>query len=260
MVKYLFNYLENITQMLNKADKVLLFLDYDGTLAPFKNRPNDVITSNKVRNVIQRLLKVQKYKVIIVTGRRLIDIKQLLNLEGISYAALHGMNIALDNGNTHNWKPDKDIRPILNQIKSIVMDEFSEEKDIFLENKEYSLAFHYRMVKTDNTNAYIQKFLNIVKTVDTDRCLNILKGSKVIEIRPKGWHKGKSVEFILKLFSEQINILPVYIGDDITDEDAFRSIGNEGITIYVSNNSKQLTTARYYLKNPHEVLNFLDLL
>ncbi|HUS99839.1 MAG TPA: trehalose-phosphatase, partial [Candidatus Thermoplasmatota archaeon] len=76
--------------------------------------------------------------------------------------------------------------------------------------------------------------------------------------RPKGWNKGKGIELFLARFTAVKNILPLYIGDDITDEDAFRFLGKRGITIYVANTSKRKTSARYWVKNPNEVCSFLQ--
>jgi trehalose 6-phosphate phosphatase len=98
--------------------------------------------------------------------------------------------------------------------------------------------------------------LKIVKTVGNDKSLELMHGEKVVEIRPKGWNKGKAVELIYINYASK-NVLPVYIGDDTTDEDAFQVIGNQGISIFVKNDSNRSTIANYWLKNPDDVLKFL---
>jgi len=123
-----------------------------------------------------------------------------------------------------------------------------------------TLAFHYRMVEKEKSQEMIDKFLNLVNKVGNPNSIDVLHGSKVVEIRPKGWNKGKAVELILKKVSKNKNFLPIYIGDDTTDEDAFNSIGNKGITIFVENDEERSTSAQYSLKNPNEVLDFLKMI
>jgi len=260
MGNYLLNHISRVSNAINKAENVALFLDYDGTLVFFEDRPQDVVTSNEVKAVIKHILQNEKFYVFIVTGRTLDEIKKLLDIGGLSYAALHGLDIVLQNGKNYNLQERKDFRSILNQIKKYSEDEFKNEKGVYLEDKELTLAFHYRMVEKEKSQEMIDKFLNLVNKVGNPNSIDVLHGSKVVEIRPKGWNKGKAVELILKKVSKNKNFLPIYIGDDTTDEDAFNSIGSKGITIFVENNEERSTSAQYSLKNPNEVLDFLKMI
>ncbi len=256
MPEYLLDYLYQISDRMNKADEIYLFLDYDGTLVSFKNRPQDVVTSEEVKTIITHLLQNQKFTIIIVTGRTLYEIKQLLDIDGLSFAALHGLQIKLSNGMNYNWKPMNNLRKILKNIKKFAEKKFQNEKGIILEDKEFTLALHYRMLNKEKIKDVVERFIEIVKVKDTNNKLDILHGSKVVEVRPAGWNKGKALELIS---SNRIskNVLPIYIGDDTTDEDAFSYINNQGITIFVSNDTNRSTTAQYWLKDPDDVLKFL---
>ena len=260
MPEYLLNHLHQISNRVKEADEVLLFLDYDGTLVSFKNRPQDVVTSDEVKTVINSLLQNQKYTVIIVTGRTFNEIKQLLDIDRLSFAALHGLQIELSNGKNYIWKPKDNIRKILENIKKLTEDKFQNEKGIYLEDKELALAFHYRMLAEGKIQDVLKRFIKIIKTVDTSNCLDILHGAKVVEIRPAGWDKGKAVELIMNKVAKSKNLLALYIGDDATDEDAFEQIEKQGITVFVANKTNRSTSAKYWLKDTDDVFMFLGYL
>ena len=256
MPEYLFDHIQRVFTKIGESDEILLLLDYDGTLVSFRNRPQDVVTCDKVKTVLTSLLQNQKFTVVIVSGRMLHEIKQLLDIDGLSFAALHGLQIELVKGISYNRQPDNNLRSILEKIKESALYKFKDEKGVYIEDKKFTLAFHYRLLDEEKIDDAIYKFSKIVKTVDVDKSLELLHGAKVVEIRPKGWDKGKAVELIYTSDASK-NVLPVYIGDDTTDEDAFRAIGNQGITVFVSNNSSQSTAAQYWLKDPDDVFKFL---
>lgn len=257
MSEYLFDHSNKVFEIIKKSDKILLFLDYDGTLVSFKDKPNEVSTSNKMRIILKKLIQDPKFIVFIVSGRTLRDIKSLLNIEGLSFAALHGLQIEFSDGKNFSWKPAENAQPFLDKIKEEVLYDFKDEEGVYIEDKELTLAFHYRLLPENKIKDATRRFIEIVKKIDKNSSLEIINGAKVVEIRPKGWNKGKATENILKKVGEGKNPLPIYIGDDATDEDAFNHLENHGITIFVSNNSKKSTAAHYWLKNPDDVFTFL---
>lgn len=257
MPEYLFDHTQEIFESIEQADETVLFLDYDGTLVSFKDKPTEVITPAKVRTVLKKLIQIPTFTVFIVSGRTLHEIKNLLDIEGLSFAALHGLQIELSDGKSFSWKTAERAKPFLEKIKEKALYEFKNEKGIYIEDKEFTLAFHYRLLPEKKIKEATEKFIKTVEKIDKENMLEIIRGSKVVEARPKGWHKGKATEHILNNIG-YTNIFPVYIGDDTTDEDAFRYIGNHGLTIFVSNNSKKSSSAQYWLKNPDDVLLFLE--
>jgi len=258
MSYYLFNRSSEIIERINKSAETFLFLDYDGTLVPFKDRAQDVETPDEVKSVLNILQKHPKFKLFIISGRTLNEIKKLLDFYGLSFAALHGLQIELSNGKKFFWEQAENIRPILEEIKEKTLKDFKNEKGINIEDKRYTLAFHYRLLPNKNIKRNIEKFENIVKLIDTKKMLDFIYGEKVVEIRPKGWDKGKAVTEILDNIAKSDNYLPIYIGDDTTDEDAFREIGKKGITIFIANKTNKPTAAKYWLKDTNDVLTFLE--
>lgn len=257
MPKYLFDRKHEIVEAIENADQVLLFLDYDGTLVSFKDKPNDVTTTKSVKNVLRKLIKNPKFSIFMITGRELNDIKNLLDAEGASFAALHGLQMEISDGKKFVWPNAEKSRLFLEEIKEDVFSEFKGEKGIYIEDKELTLAFHYRLLPKEKIKDAAKRFREIVKKRDDKNMLEVIKGAELLEVRPKGWNKGKATEFLLKKFAKNKNSIPIYIGDDTTDEDAFDFLKNHGMTIFVSNDSGKSTSAQYWVKNPDEVLIFL---
>lgn len=257
MPEYLFDHSQEIFGTIEKADGKILFLDYDGTLVFLKDKPDDIITPNKVKIVLEKLIRDPEFNIFIITGRTLHEIKNLLDIKGLSFAALHGLEVCLANGKKFCWKPSENEQSILKKIKEKVFYEFKEEKGIYIEDKGVTLAFHYRMLPRERVKYTTGRFVDIVKRTDEGNVLEIIKGAELIEIRSRGWNKGKATEFLLNNINGRKYAIPIYIGDDTTDEDAFACLKNRGLTIFVSNGSEKPTSAQYWLKNPDDVLVFL---
>ncbi len=243
-----------------KSDHIFLFLDYDGTLVFFKEKPTDVTTPENVKNIIRQLIKNQKMTVIIVTGRPLQEIRKLLNIRGLSFIALHGLSIKAPNEPQYSWEQANQVRSLVKAIKNDMQEKLKDYEQAYLENKELTLALHYRLLPTKKARLLREAFITTVRTLDKKKMLETMNGAKVLEARPKGWNKGKAVELYMIRHEKRKNILPIYIGDDITDEDAFRGLKKKGITIHVVNTSKRKTAARYWVNNPDEVFSFLQFL
>lgn len=258
MPSYLYDHLEKIKDTICKNEEFLLFLDYDGTLISFKDKPDKVFTPENTKKIIKNLAKINNINVFIITGRKLDNIKKLVDINNVSYAALHGMQIEFRNEENYLWPRAEKTQPLIKEIKEKAYKEFKTDKEIILEDKEYTLAFHYRMLPRGKIKVKTKNFLEIVKNIDKGEKLNIIKGDNVTELRPCGWDKGKAVETIIDRKYKRKRILPIYIGDDTTDEDAFKTLNKTGITVYVQNKSDLNTIAEYYLKNPDEVKNFLE--
>jgi len=257
MPDFLFDHSVQLNKKILKSNSLLFFLDYDGTLVPFKERFTEVMTPKKIKQLIRQLIKNPKVQLIIVTGRPLHEIKKLMKIKGVSFIALHGLHIETANGAQFSWKQADQARVLIKAIKEDMQGMLKDEKGAFLEDKELTIVLHYRLLPTNKIHMMKKKFKQTVQTIDEKRILEIINGAKVIEARPKGWHKGKAIETFIATHVKEKNPLPIYIGDDITDEDAFQSLRKRGITIYVANRSKRKTTARYWVKNPDEVFSFL---
>ena len=250
-MKHLLNSLNEIRKTIDKFNQIALFLDYDGTLVPFKDRPEYATPPQTLIELLRRLVDTSNFVVSIVSGRPIADLKRMLPIKGLSFLGLHGLEIEFL-GKTFVWEISKNLKPIVRKIKEKLVARFSGEEGVLIEDKVLTLALHYRMLKTEKVEPIKRDFLQIVDQ-ENNGGLEIIDGANVLEVRPKGWNKGKAVQLALKDLG---NVLPFYIGDDTTDEDAFRII-DSGITVRVSN-SREKTHAKFYLRNTDEVMIFLN--
>ena len=257
-MKYLLDYWDKIEKNLS-AKFILLFLDYDGTLTPIVERPEQAIMLSKTRGLLKELSKNLRCKISIISGRALQDVKKRVGLKNIIYVGNHGLEI---DGPMIKFESPVSLRykTILRRIKSDLDTKLSAIKGIFIEDKGLSLSVHYRLVER-NQIAQIKTILQEATILDTLRDkIRIKSGKEVFEIRPGAdWDKGKVVLWLLarwKFSLKDEDIIPIYIGDDISDEDAFKVLKNKGLTIFVGSPNKD-SSAQYYLKDTREVKEFL---
>ena len=249
-----FEHLEEIKGRL-KEKTLVVFLDYDGTLTPIVATPDLAIISDDMRAAVSELSK--KVKVAIVSGRATDDVRSKVKIDGIFYAGSHGFEINYPSGEVKINEEAKKIRPIIDEVHQKLSEKVKDIKGALIENVKYTVSAHYRLVSDED-------FLRFEKEVDDVLSqypmLRKTSGKKVFEIRPKiNWHKGKAVDWILSIFEkEEKNILPVYLGDDTTDEDAFRALKDEGFGILVATASRP-TEAEYMIKDPDEVRKVLEI-
>lgn len=178
----------------------------------------------------------------------------LIRLSGIHYIANHGFEIFSP---YIRWiHPEaKLLMSILRKANKELQKKLSLMPGIFLENKRMTLSIHYRNVSVSHIPAIKQAVRSVVFSHFPE--LKITYGKKVLEIRPNIlWDKGYAVLKLLESRDSSIHALPVYLGDDRTDEDAFYRLNSRGITIRVG--KFKSTSAQYFLKNTHEVKRFLE--
>ncbi|NIR86812.1 trehalose-phosphatase [Candidatus Bathyarchaeota archaeon] len=254
-VTNLFDHLQEIQKEIDKADLLALLLDYDGTLVPFKDRPEEAVATPNLQKVLRTLARSPKCWIAVVSGRRLESLKQVLGVDGLCLAGLHGLQIEFPDGRNFVWKPARKVTPTLRDIRQRAIHELGGEDGLYIEDKGFTLALHYRLLPREKVQDITQRFIDIVESRGGGRePLEIIRGSEVIEIRPKGWDKGKAVSKILKRLDGKV--LPMYFGDDLTDEDAFRRLKN-GVTVFVSEDADKSTAAAYSLRDHREVYRFL---
>lgn len=255
-MKYLFDYWDKLKGNFVRKS-VALFLDYDGTLTPIVSTPDKAVLSFENRRLLKRLIKNPLYKIAIISGRALKDVKKKVGISGMVYVGNHGLEIE---GPKIKFESPASLRykTILQHIRDDLQRKLSVIKGAFVEDKGLSLAVHYRLVD----RSQIPKIKTIlheatIPYIVRDK-IKIKLGKKVFEIRPAlDCNKGKVVLWLLARWRFGFkDILPVYLGDDATDEDAFAVLRNKGITIFVGKPKK--SNAQYYLKNTQEVKYFLQ--
>lgn len=238
-----------------KGKKIILCLDFDGTLTPIVARPDLAILAKDMHNLLMELSEY--FQLLIISGRELADIVNKVNIPNIYYAGNHGFEMKLPGFFPENIAKGLNYSEEINKAYYELAESLSSLKNCLIENKKYSLSVHYRLVESEQ-KIFIENKLNEI--INKFPRLSKHRGKKVFEIRPKiAWHKGKVITHILQMLSpnDAEQYLPIYIGDDLTDEDAFVEIEKFGISILVTKKPKK-SKAIYHLRDTKEVYDFLN--
>ncbi|MDX1386179.1 MAG: trehalose-phosphatase [bacterium] len=233
--------------------KVAVFLDYDGTLTPIVSRPELAILSQNMRQTIHNLSKV--CPVAIISGRARGDVEKMVGLPELFYAGSHGFDIR-GPGVAMTPPEVEPILPKIEQASRYLKKATQAIEGCLVENKKYALAVHFRLC-ADEDIPVIEQLVDQVVTEEPN--LRKTGGKKIFEIRANfPWDKGKALNYFLEVLDlSGTNILPFYLGDDETDEDAFIAIKDSGIGILVEEETKN-SNASYGLRNVEEVQRFLN--
>lgn len=239
------------------ARRVALFLDYDGTLTPIVDRPELAVLDPDMRDLLDTL--AARCTLAIVSGRDVRDVRALVGLDSLIYAGSHGFEIDGPHGWHLEHEQEVECLPALDAAENALKAALAGFEGVIVERKHFSVAVHYRMAAAGDT----ETIKATVTAVDAQHpALRTLAGKKVRELRPAvEWNKGRAVTWMLdKLDLRPPEALPIYIGDDVTDEDAFQALGDAALGIVVRDHAARYTDARYALDDPSEVLTFLRFL
>jgi trehalose-phosphatase len=243
--------MKEIIQRIKPGEPILLFLDYDGTLVPIKKAPELAVLHPLRRQFLKRL--GEEVFICIVSGRSLAEIKRLIAIKGIVYIGNHGMEISC--GQKVWVHPEtKKIRPILRNALKRIQEMTQDLPGVLIEDKGLTGSIHYRQLRP----AFWKPLKEIIQAEvgSRGRALKITKGKRVLEIRPNvKWNKGKGILELLGRLDLDKMPLCIYIGDDQTDEDAFRTFTKDDITILVGR--RKDSRARYRLVDVNHVWRFL---
>ncbi|XP_020588405.1 probable trehalose-phosphate phosphatase 6 [Phalaenopsis equestris] len=245
--------------------KIVVFLDYDGTLSPIVEDPDSAFMSESMRSAVKGVAKY--FPTAIVTGRCIDKVFSFVRLEELFYAGSHGMDIKGPtkcpkhvNAQAQSMlcQPASEFLPMINEVYDLLLEKTKLIPGCKVENNRFCLSVHFRCVEEKRWSGLVEEVRSVLAIYPD---LRLTQGRKVLEIRPTiEWNKGKALEFLLEKlgFDNCEDILPIYIGDDRTDEDAFKVLRDreQGFGILVSKFSKE-TNATYTLKEPSEVRDFL---
>lgn len=234
-----------------KGRQLGVFLDYDATLTEIVENPSDAVLSQEMRHTLSELSNL--CTVAVVSGRGLSDIRQMVDLENIFYAGSHGFEIWGPGGVSHEQAVEH--LDFLDQAEQELDHAVQVIEGARIERKKFSIAVHFRQTPDE----YVDQLEDLVnETVKRDSKLRMTTGKKIFEVQPDlDWHKGKAIEWLIgPLGLDPDKAIPLYIGDDTTDEDAFATLRGWGIGIVVD--SGQQTLAMYKLDDPPAVRRFLD--
>jgi trehalose-phosphatase len=262
-LKSLYLNLNKILAYLNTARHLIVFLDYDGTLAPIADSPKQAFMPKSMRRALTGLVKNKRIFVHIVSGRTVKEVKPLVGIKGVSYAGCHGLDMqgAFPAGYGEKLKK---ARCWVKNIKRRLVEELkamSVMESIDIEDKGIILSLHYRRAVKGKRKGLIDIFRKSVKPCTDSGDMVIVKNKMVIELKPAvNWDKGAYCLYVLNNTTKKHKpVLPIYIGDDNTDETAFRALKDKGITVFVKG-EKSFSDAEYYLNSIDEVQYFLNFL
>ena len=253
-MKHLFEDWEKIRVRIQQAQILFLFLDYDGTLTPIVSRPELALCPSEVKRHLGKLRDLPGVYLAIVSGRSLEDLKGKVEIPDIIYVGNHGLEIE-NPGGRHKKILSSARTKELKKITQNLCHSLKEIPEILFEEKGPILSVHYRNVPKKYF-AQVHQVLEKELQKWNDHW-KMASDKMVLEIRPKvDFHKGKAVREILKTFLS-VGLLPIYLGDDQTDEDAFRVLKGQGISVVIGPDGHP-SEADFFLRNSDEVLEFLS--
>ncbi len=242
----------------HQGQPLILFLDYDGTLVEIAPLPELARPSPELLELLGELAAQEEVKVMVVSGRPLRDLQELLPVPGLDFLGSHGGEAFVSG------------RPCLLQTATIDRDELLHWRNRLvarlqpfqgwlIEDKPLGFAIHYRQVPPEQTYEFIGALGRWKEQLRQAGLFQILGGKKVQEILPLGVSKGTAIQEILTLLPGTTSFFPVYVGDDVTDESAFQILRGQGLTIKVGHPGTK-TAASHFLPDPEAVRHFLALL
>jgi len=237
-----------IQKAYQSAGKRLFILDYDGTLAPFRSRPEEAVPTKELMNLLENLTSDKKNKVVISSGRDQLTLEKWFKKLPITLAAEHGASYK-EEGIWHKNLPLN--QPWDDEIISILQSFVDKTPRSKMEIKDTTLVWHYRNVDGWLASLREQQLLIALIAPCTRLNLQIMRGNKVVEIKSPYHNKGSEVKRILK--KDTFDFI-LAMGDDTTDEDTFRELPNDAYTIKIGAISE---IARYNLRNQTSTIPFL---
>ncbi len=233
-----------------------VFLDYDGTLTPIVEDYNRAFLPDATRATIAALAR--RCPVAIVSGRDLATTRRLIGLDALYYAGSHGFEIGGPKGWHDALEKGVEALPELDLAERELREAVRDIEGHAVERKRFSIAIHYRRVAAAEVGRLEQA---VARVAARHPRLRRGQGKKVLRLQPDlDWDKGHAVLWLLaRLDLDRPEVLPVYIGDDVTDEDALEALRERGVGIVVQGeDAARPTAARYALADPEDVRRFLE--
>jgi trehalose 6-phosphate phosphatase len=239
-----------------------VFFDFDGTLSEIVENPDSARLTDGAADALTALST--RCPVAILSGRDLADVRQRIGLPGIWYAGSHGFELTGPDGAHHQNAEAAASIPVLAAAAAELAERLGGIAGVMVEHKRFGVAVHYRNAARDR----VGEVAAAVRDVGRRTGLRVTTGREVIELRPDvDWDKGKTLRWVLDYIRDNFRgddasspLLPIYLGDDITDEDAFDAVHDDGIAILVrhGDDGDRATAAGYALDNPDRVRDFTE--
>lgn len=243
-----------------------VFLDYDGTLTPIVDRPEDAVISDRMREAVRGLAK--RCPVCVVSGRDRRVVQELMGVDDLIVAGSHGFDIWSPEGGGIQRGEGEEFGDLLQSVEAGLRERLGGIEGALVEPKKSSVAAHYRLVSEDEKPEVGRVVEEILAEHPGE--LKVTPGKMVYEVQPNiDWDKGKAVLYLLgTLGLDGDDVAPIYLGDDVTDEHAFEALANaspKGIGVFVGRADDpevagRTTSADFVLHTFEEVERFLGTL
>ncbi len=230
----------------------VFFFDFDGTLVELASTPDKVKFKYTTKHILENLSNI--FPVGIISGRCLSDLQKIIAINGIFYTGNHGVEVE---GPGLSF-----IEPNTSKFRYLILNLLDELKtklssyNPLIEDKIYAIGIHYRNIDTRRVNDFLSEVTKILEIPLNKNEIKILNGKKIIEVKPPvEWNKGNSVKLILKHLKN--DYLPIYFGDDLTDEFAFETVNELNGTSVLIGNGNSPTKAKFILNSPQELIGII---
>jgi trehalose 6-phosphate phosphatase len=252
----------SIADRLRQARHLWLFLDYDGTLADFAPTPEHVEPDDALVDLIARLARDPRIRVAVVSGRRLAHVQKLVPVAGIWLAGTYGIELQTPEGKPIDRLDYDTLRPTLDALKPQWAALLVGHDGFFLEDKGWALALHARFASEEEAKrllATARRMASEAAERASPGLFRLLGGHKFLEIGPRLAHKGRTVAYLLD-HDPWPGALPIYLGDDDKDEEAFGIIKERGGVAILVAPEPQESGADFRLDSPQAARRWLETL
>ncbi|MFC6941081.1 trehalose-phosphatase [Salinirubellus sp. GCM10025818] len=246
---------EALDDWLAGADGLVLGLDFDGTLAPIVEDHAEAAMTTESRAAVDRLAEHSGVGLAVVSGRALEDLTGRVGLDGVVYAGNHGLELGYDGERTVHPAVEG-VGPAIDRLCAELDDRLGDVPGYAVENKRVTATVHFRTVPEEHVPRVVG---TVEEAVDGADGLRVSEGREIREIRPAvEWDKGRVMELLAATAPDGWRVM--YVGDDTTDEDAFRAIQPDGVGVHVTSSEHDdvETDADYRLDGQADVPRFLE--
>ena len=240
---------------ITSARESMLFLDYDGTLSPIVSDPDAARLVDGAAEALRLVAEV--CPVAILSGRDLADVRSRVGIPGVWYAGSHGFELTGPDGTHHQNEAAAAFVPVLEGAAAELIRMLARIPGVRVEHKRFAVAVHYREVAPER----VGEIVAAAHQLGAREGLRVTSGRMLVELRPDlDWDKGTTLAWIRDRIDPSCSRLPIYIGDDLTDEDAFDAVRFDGIGIVVGHDEDgdRKTAAQFTLQSPDQVREFIQ--
>jgi trehalose 6-phosphate phosphatase len=248
----LFESIEEVRGRLARANGLLLCTDFDGTLAPITDDPDGAEITPANDDALRALAGREDSRVAVVSGRGVEDVAARVGIEGLAYAGNHGLELTRD-GRTTTHPIAADRKGGIEALLADLGERLDGVENCVFEDKGVTATVHYRGVAPENAER-VEAAVAAAMEVHGEG-LHCSSGKEIFEIGPAiPWDKGRVISLLAEDTPEKW--IAAYLGDDTTDETAFRALGEDGISVFIGDEGD--TAARYRVADPEGVARFFE--